>query len=53
MRELEGTKHGALMTSRDAFAYAAEQGVDVRYPMANELFIDIDDARGQHEFDEN
>jgi hypothetical protein len=53
MSELEGTKHGALHNSREAFAYAAEQGVDVRYPMANELFIDIDDEKGMYHFNEN
>ena len=53
MSELEGTKHGALMDSRDAFAYAAVEGVDVRYPMANELFIDIDDEKSYYHFNEN
>ena len=53
MSELEGAKHGIPTNSRDAFAYAAEKGLDVRYPMANELFIDIDDERGMKEFNEN
>lgn len=53
MIELEGTKHGRPTDSRDAFVYAKEQGLDVRYPMANELFVDIDDEHSQKVFDEN
>ena len=53
MSELKGTKHGALHNSREAFAYAAEQGVDVRYPMANELFIDIDNDAAYNTFNDN
>ena len=53
MSELEGTKHAIPTDSRDAFVYAKEHGLDVRYPMANELFIDIDDKRSYKVFEEN
>lgn len=49
----EPSKHGTPMSSRDAFVFAEGEGVDVRYPMANELFIDIDDAYGKAQFREN
>lgn len=46
----QGTVHN---TSEQAFQYAEEQGLHVVLPMENELFIDIDDARGKKTFDQN
>jgi hypothetical protein len=43
MSELEGeSKNEGMKTSRDAFKYCNEKNLDCIYPMANELFVDID-----------
>jgi len=51
MSELEQDGGTGSTTSRDAFAYAAKHNIDVRYPLANELFVDIDSKEDLARFD--
>jgi hypothetical protein len=53
MSELEGRSKETARTSRDAFEYTKTNGLDFRFPLANELFIDIDDSSQQATFDRN
>lgn len=49
----EPNKHGALMSGTDALLFAEREGLDVRLPEPNELFIDIDDEKSYFTFNEN
>ena len=40
-------------TSAQAREWAAKEGLDVKVPSPNELFIDIDDEKGMYHFNEN
>jgi len=53
MSELEGRSRENMRTSRDAFEYTQSEGLGFRFPLANELFVDIDDSAAQAEFDRN
>jgi hypothetical protein len=53
MSELEGRSIETSRTSRDAFEYTQANGLDFRFPLANELFVDLDDEASKMEFDRN
>jgi hypothetical protein len=53
MSELEGRSKETARTSRDAFEYAQSEGLGFRFPLANELFVDIDSKEAKATFDRN
>ncbi len=51
MSELEQDGGTESTTSREAFTYAESKGLVARFPLANELFVDIDSKEDLARFD--